>query len=156
MEFDIRGLGRTSQRTQSRNGEIGLDGQAENDVRESHFLGQQSDHLGSRSAKASLPVLPSRFTFRACTRITSSVIKSHQVRAPFTGIYLLDVSPRCKSASAIEAALGSLALGEFPHRPVNGQCRLRIRLFRLPFYGLNHSQPPHEYIEPFAPNATKC
>src|ERR1700687_3701538 len=64
MEFDIRGFGRTTQRTQSRNGEIGLDSQAENDVRESHFLGQQSDHLGSRSAKASLPVLSSRFTFR--------------------------------------------------------------------------------------------
>jgi hypothetical protein len=61
------------------------------------------------------------------------------------------------SSHTIMSAAGSILLCQFPHRPVNGQRGLQIRLLFFPFDGLNHSQPPHAfYTELPAPIATKC
>jgi hypothetical protein len=59
--------------------------------------------------------------------------------------------------SSIALTMDSNALRQFSHGPVNGQRGFRIWLFRFPFIGFIHYQPPHEcYIELSAQTATKC
>src|SRR5258708_27509811 len=54
MEFDIHGVGRTSQRGQSWNGKIGSDFQAENGMNGIHFVRQSKCRvLGARSRSCS-------------------------------------------------------------------------------------------------------
>ena len=75
MEFDIRYFGGTSQGAQSWNGEIGLDGQAENDVRESH-LAQQSIRCFLGIGEARSPVLTSRSKFLQATEFLDQETES--------------------------------------------------------------------------------